>query len=89
MYELLKRIQHDRVAGLKEGQSDLRQDNLSLRNQFHTMQGDINNLRGSHRRILKTASTVSKTASNCASLPRPNPGLNRTHEIRRRSASRP
>lgn len=46
MYELLKRIQED-VSSLKDGQRDLRQDNLYLRNPFHTMQGDINNLRGS------------------------------------------
>ena len=46
IYEMLKRIQVDTVL-LKEGQRELRQDNLSLRNQFHTMQGDINNLRGS------------------------------------------
>lgn len=46
IYEMLKRTQTD-VGSLKEGQRDLRQDNLSLRNQFHTMQGDINNLRGS------------------------------------------
>ncbi len=46
IYEMLKRIQAD-VSLLKEGQRDLRQDNLSLRNQLHTMQGDINSLRGS------------------------------------------
>ena len=36
----------DRFALLKEGQRDLRQDNLSIRNQIHSMQGDINGLRG-------------------------------------------
>jgi len=46
MYELLKRIQAD-IGLLKEGQRDLRQDNLSMRNQFHIMQGDMNSLRGS------------------------------------------
>lgn len=46
MYELLKRIQSD-VSGLKEGQKDLRQDMLSMRNQFHLLQGDFNSMRGS------------------------------------------
>lgn len=46
IYEMLKRIQAD-IGTLKEGQRDLRQDNLSLRNQFHNMQGDMNNLRSS------------------------------------------
>ncbi|QRI65183.1 hypothetical protein JQ506_09500 [Shinella sp. PSBB067] len=45
VYEILKRIQID-IALLKEGQRDLRQDNLSIRNQIHSMQGDINSLRG-------------------------------------------
>ncbi len=45
VYEILKRIQMD-IALLKEGQRDLRQDNLSIRNQIHSMQGDINGLRG-------------------------------------------
>ncbi len=45
VYEILKRIQMD-IALLKEGQRDLRQDNLSIRNQIHSMQGDINSLRG-------------------------------------------
>ena len=45
VYEVLKRIQAD-IALLKEGQRDLRQDNLSIRNQIHSMQGDINGLRG-------------------------------------------
>ncbi|MBZ5758176.1 MULTISPECIES: hypothetical protein [Rhizobium] len=44
MYELMKRIQGD-VAGLKEGQRDLRQEMSSLRGQFHLLQGDFNNLR--------------------------------------------
>ena len=46
VYEVLKRIQAD-IALLKEGQRDLRQDNLSIRNQIHSMQGDINGLRAS------------------------------------------
>ena len=46
VYEILKRIQAD-IALLKEGQRDLRQDNLSIRNQIHNMQGDVNSLRGS------------------------------------------
>ena len=46
VYEVLKRIKTD-IALLKEGQRDLRQDNLAIRNQIHAMQGDINSLRGS------------------------------------------
>jgi chromosome segregation ATPase len=46
IYEMLKRIQSD-ISQLKEGQRDLRQDNLSIRNQIHNMQGDINSLRAS------------------------------------------
>jgi len=46
VYEILKHIQTD-IALLKEGQRDLRQDNLAIRNQIHAMQGDINSLRGS------------------------------------------
>ena len=46
VYEVLKRIQAD-IALLKEGQRDLRQDNLAIRNQIHSMQGDINSIRGS------------------------------------------
>lgn len=46
IYEMLKRIQAD-TGILKDGQRDLRQDNLSLRNQMHNLQGDVNNLRGS------------------------------------------
>ena len=51
VYEILKRIQTD-IALLKEGQRDLRQDNLSIRNQIHSMQGDINNLHGSMAQVL-------------------------------------
>ncbi|WP_276118203.1 hypothetical protein [Pararhizobium qamdonense] len=46
MYELLKRIQND-LSSLKDGQKDMRQDMLSLRNQFHLLQGDVNTMRGS------------------------------------------
>lgn len=46
MYELLKRIQND-VSSLKDGQKDLRQDMLSMRNQFYLLQGDFNSMRGS------------------------------------------
>ena len=50
MYEMLKRIQYD-ISGLKEGQKDMRQDMLSLRNQFHLLQGDFNTMRGSIAQI--------------------------------------
>lgn len=46
IYEMLKRIQSD-VSILKDGQRDLRNDQILLRNQMHNMQGDINNLRSS------------------------------------------
>jgi predicted nucleic acid-binding Zn-ribbon protein len=46
MFELLKRIQND-LSSLKDGQKDMRQDMLSLRNQFHLLQGDVNTMRGS------------------------------------------
>ena len=36
MYELMKRIQSDLVA-LKDGQRDMRQDIVSLRNHMHVM----------------------------------------------------
>jgi predicted nucleic acid-binding Zn-ribbon protein len=44
IYELLKRV-HSDVAALKEGQRDLRQDMISVRNQIHGLQGDVNALR--------------------------------------------
>lgn len=46
VYELLKRIQGD-IAGLKEGQRDLRQEVSSVRGQVHLLRGDLNNLRHS------------------------------------------
>lgn len=46
MYELLKRV-HTDLSGVRDGQKDLRQDMLSLRNQFHLLQGDFNSMRGS------------------------------------------
>jgi len=50
VYEVLKRIQAD-IALLKEGQRDLRQDNLAIRNQIHSMQGDVNSLRGTFAQL--------------------------------------
>lgn len=46
MLELLKKIQTD-ISSLKEGHRDFRMDVLSLRNQFHLMQGDFNAMRNS------------------------------------------
>ena len=46
IYEMLKRMQAD-MSSLKQGQREQRDDMLSLRSQFHGMQGDMNNLRGS------------------------------------------
>ena len=51
MFELMKRIQSD-LATLKDGQRDMRQDIVSLRNHMHVMQGDINNLHGSMAQVL-------------------------------------
>ena len=46
VYEMLKRMQAD-ISNVKESVRELRQDNISIRSQLHTMQGDINNLRAS------------------------------------------
>lgn len=46
LFELMKRM-HTDLAGLKDGQKDIRQDLLSLRNQIHLLQGDFNTMRGS------------------------------------------
>jgi hypothetical protein len=46
IYEMPKRIQAD-ISGLEEGLRDLRHDNLSIRNQLHALQGDINSIGGS------------------------------------------
>ncbi|MCF3639739.1 hypothetical protein LXM94_07120 [Rhizobium sp. TRM95111] len=51
MYELLKRIQSD-ISLLKDGQGDMRQDMVSLRNHVHVMQGDVNNLQSSMAQVL-------------------------------------
>lgn len=44
LYELLKKIQSE-LSNQREGQRDLRADNLSIRNQLHIMQGDMNGIR--------------------------------------------
>jgi hypothetical protein len=46
IYETLKKIHAD-ISLLREGQRDMRNDGLSVRNQIHDMQGDINSLSGS------------------------------------------
>ena len=46
IYELMNRMHND-LSNVKEGLRELRRDNLSIRNQLHSMQGDINNLRAS------------------------------------------
>ncbi len=46
VFEMLKRMQAD-ISNVKESVRELRQDNISIRSQLHTMQGDINNLRAS------------------------------------------
>jgi TolA-binding protein len=51
MYELMKRM-HGEMANLRDGQNDLRQDFISLRNHMHVMQGDVNNLRTTMAQML-------------------------------------
>jgi phage shock protein A len=51
MYELMKRM-HGEMANLLDGQNDLRQDFISLRNHMHVMQGDVNNLRTTMAQVL-------------------------------------
>ncbi|MCJ8148881.1 hypothetical protein MNR02_07795 [Shinella sp. H4-D48] len=51
MFELMKRIQSD-LTTLKDGQRDMRQDIVSLRNHMHVMQGDVNNLHSSMAQVL-------------------------------------
>ncbi|TDK36650.1 hypothetical protein E2F50_06905 [Rhizobium deserti] len=51
MYELMKRM-HGELANLRDGQNDLRQDFISLRNHMHVMQGDVNNLRTTMAQVL-------------------------------------
>jgi DnaJ-domain-containing protein 1 len=51
MYELMKRM-HGEMANLRDGQNDLRQDFISLRNHMHVMQGDVNNLRTTMAQVL-------------------------------------
>ena len=43
MYELMQRIRSE-ISGLKNGQNELRQDAITLRNHMHLMHGDLNNL---------------------------------------------
>ncbi|MDP9591149.1 UNVERIFIED_ORG: DNA anti-recombination protein RmuC [Shinella zoogloeoides] len=51
MFELVKRIQSD-LTTFKDGQRDMRQDIVSLRNHMHVMQGDVNNLHSSMAQVL-------------------------------------
>ncbi|MXN53612.1 hypothetical protein GR158_21140 [Shinella sp. AETb1-6] len=51
MFELMKRIQSD-LTTFKDGQRDMRQDIVSLRNHMHVMQGDVNNLHSSMAQVL-------------------------------------
>ena len=46
VYEMLKRMHAD-ISNVKESVRELRQDNISIRSQLHTMQGDIYKLRAS------------------------------------------
>ncbi|WLS08223.1 hypothetical protein Q9314_00100 [Shinella sumterensis] len=51
VFELMKRIQSD-LTTFKDGQRDMRQDIVSLRNHMHVMQGDVNNLHSSMAQVL-------------------------------------
>jgi hypothetical protein len=51
IYEVLRKMQVD-VAHLKDGVRDLRQDNIRIRADIHTMQGDINALRATDVQIM-------------------------------------
>ena len=51
MFEILRRIQAD-LSSVKEGQRDMRQEMISLRNYMHVMQGDINSLHSTNTQIL-------------------------------------
>ena len=44
MYELLKKLSQ-RFEKVDHAISELRTDNMTLRNQLHVIQGDVNNLR--------------------------------------------
>ncbi len=51
IYEVLTKIQGD-IGQLKDGVRDLRQDNIRVRADIHTMQGDINALRATDVQIM-------------------------------------
>jgi hypothetical protein len=51
LFEVLRKIQAE-IATFKEGQRDVRQEIIGLRNYMHVMQGDINNMRGTMGQVL-------------------------------------
>ncbi|PYE89739.1 hypothetical protein [Phyllobacterium leguminum] len=50
LHELLRRM-HQRFDKLDHAISELRSDNVAIRNQIHTMQGDVNGVRASMAHI--------------------------------------
>jgi hypothetical protein len=51
LFEVLRKIQRE-IATFKEGQRDVRQEIIGLRNYMHVMQGDINTMRGTMGQVL-------------------------------------
>ena len=51
LFEVLRKIQTE-IATFKEGQRDVRQEIIGLRNYMHVMQGDINTMRGTMGQVL-------------------------------------
>jgi hypothetical protein len=51
LFEVLRKIQAE-IATFKEGQRDVRQEIIGLRNYMHVMQGDINSMRGTMGQVL-------------------------------------
>jgi predicted nuclease with TOPRIM domain len=51
IYEVLRKVQTD-VSFLKDNVRELRQDNASIRNHLHMLQGDVNNLHGTGGQVV-------------------------------------
>jgi chromosome segregation ATPase len=51
IYEVLRKVQTD-VSSLKDNGRELRQDNVSIRNHLHMLQGDVNNVHGTVGQIV-------------------------------------
>jgi len=51
IFEILRKMQID-ISSLKDGMRELRQDNNSIRNHLHLLQGDLNDMRGTMGQVL-------------------------------------